>query len=81
METTHDDPVMARMVAEISDVQQTDNEPIRFRMPELDGWECFMFGNKPGGSGWVWVPTKEDVPNWFVRYMMRICFGCTWVRK
>lgn len=57
-----------------------------YRVPESSGWEssdwsCYLFGNKPGGVGMIYVPTKDQVPNWFVRWMMKICLGCTWVKK
>ncbi len=51
-----------------------------FQVPELSGWKCYLFGNKPGGQGFVYTPIKGNVPNWFVRWMMKICFGCTWVK-
>lgn len=48
---------------------------------ELSKWECYMFGNKPGGSGLAYRPTIGNVPNIFIRYMMKICFACTWVKE
>ena len=61
----------------------TENE-IKFytiQTPEMSDWTCYLFGNKPNGLGLAYVPTKGQVPNWFVRWMMKICFDCTWVRK
>jgi len=49
--------------------------------PETSDWDCYMFGNKPGGRGLCYTPQKGMVPNRFVRFMMRICFGCTWIKK
>jgi hypothetical protein len=43
-------------------------------------WQCYMFGNRPGGMGIVYVPSKGHVPNRFVRWMMLICFDCLWVK-
>lgn len=43
-------------------------------------WKCYLFGNHPGGVGMVYVPRKGDVPNWLVRWMMKVCLGCTWVK-
>ena len=51
-----------------------------FQTPEQSEWKCYMFGNKTDGQGIVYIPTKGNVPNWFVRWMMKICFGCTWVK-
>ena len=44
-------------------------------------WSCYLFGNRPGGSGIVYKPVEGQVPNRFVRFMMRICLGCTWVKN
>jgi hypothetical protein len=44
-------------------------------------WTCYMFGNRPGGMGMSYTPQKGEVPNRFVRFMMRICFDCYWVKK
>jgi len=48
--------------------------------PELSEWQCYMFGNRPNGTGIVYRPNKWREPNWFVRLMMRICFDCLWVK-
>jgi len=48
--------------------------------PERSEWTCYMFGNKPGGAGIIYKPSEGNVPNWFVRWMMKICFACTWVK-
>jgi hypothetical protein len=47
---------------------------------EQSEWQCYMFGNRPNGMGIVYRPTKGKVPNLFVRWMMRICFDCLWVK-
>lgn len=49
--------------------------------PKPSGWTCYMFGNKPGGMGIAYTPAEGQVPNAFVRWMMRVCFACTWVRS
>ena len=50
--------------------------------PEQDpNWKCYLFGNTQDGYGIVYIPAKGQVPNWFVRWMMKICLGCTWVKK
>lgn len=48
--------------------------------PKASKWTCYTFGNRPGGSGMSYRPSKDQVPNHFVRFMMRICFDCLWVR-
>ena len=56
--------------------------------PEQSDWQCYMFGNRPNGMGIaipirmgiVYRPVKGKEPNLFVRWMMRICFDCLWVK-
>ena len=48
--------------------------------PEQSDWQCYMFGRRPGASGIVYRPRVGGVPNLFVRWMMRICFDCLWVK-
>lgn len=48
---------------------------------ERSGWKCYMFGNRPGEDGFIFLPAKGQVPNRFVRFMMRICFDCLWVKE
>ena len=52
------------------------------KTPERSEWKCYMFGNTPQTNcGIVYCPTKGGEPNWFVRWMMKICFACTWVKE
>ena len=51
------------------------------KQPKQSNYTCYMFGNRPGGMGMVYTPQEGQVPNRFVRFMMRICLGCTWVKK
>ena len=48
--------------------------------PERSEWQCYLWGNRPGGAGISYRPVKGKEPNWFVRLMMRICFDCLWVK-
>lgn len=50
------------------------------KLPEYSDWQCYMFGNRPGGAGLIYRPAKNQVPNFFVRAMMRLCFDCLWVK-
>jgi hypothetical protein len=53
-----------------------------FALTEFSEWKCYMFGNKPEtNQGIMYVPRKGHEPNWFVRWMMKICFDCTWVKE
>lgn len=61
------------------------NEPDKIvirKEPERSDWKCHLFGADPTtGDGFVLTPAKEDVPNWFIRYTMKVLLGCTWVKK
>ena len=48
--------------------------------PKLSNWTCYLFGGSPG-CGIQYTPQEGRVPNRFVRFMMRICFDCTWVKN
>jgi hypothetical protein len=52
-----------------------------FNLPKQSNYTCYMFGNRPGGSGMVYTPAEGQVPNRFVRFMMYLCFDCVWVKK
>jgi len=62
-----------------------------FKAPEQSGWKCYMFGSKPPKDNgpitiswtglFIYTPTKGNVPNFFVRWMMKVCLGCTWVKE
>jgi len=57
----------------------TDNT-FFIHQPKYSNWKCYLFGNRPGGNGIMYVPSEGRVPNRFVRFMMRICFDCLWVK-
>lgn len=50
-------------------------------LPKPSNYTCYMFGNRPGGSGIAYIPAEGQVPNRFVRWMMYLCFDCLWVKK
>ena len=47
---------------------------------EPSDWQCYMFGSRPDALGIVYRPREGKVPNLFVRWMMRVCFDCLWVK-
>ena len=47
------------------------------KQPEYSDWHCRMFGAVEG-EGLKWNPTKGNVPNFFWRWMQKICFGNHW---
>ena len=56
------------------------NQEYKLKPPEPSDWKCYMFGNRVGSLGMVYHPTKGNVPNRFVRLMMKVCFACEWVK-
>ena len=53
-----------------------------YSQQEFSEWKCYMFGNKPETNvGFAWTPLEGEVPNRFIRWMMKICFACTWVKE
>ena len=53
-----------------------------FKQPERSEWKCYLFGNTPqDNQGIVWISVKGQEPNWFVRWMMKVCFACTWEKN
>lgn len=44
--------------------------------PQSKEWKCHLFGS----DYLIYYPSEDGVPNAFVRFMMRICLGCKWVR-
>jgi hypothetical protein len=51
------------------------------QLPKQSNWKCYLFGNRPGKNGIMYVPSEGQVPNRFVRFMMLICFDCLWVKE
>ncbi len=47
---------------------------------EPSNWTCYLFGSYEG-AGIKWIPDKGCVPNVFVRFFMKVCLGCTWVKQ
>jgi hypothetical protein len=58
----------------------TDNT-FCIHVPKYSNWKCYLFGNRPGGIGMIYIPQEGRVPNPFVRFCMRICFDCLWVNE
>ena len=58
----------------------TVGSPYSFYQAPTSNWQCYLFGNTPGGGGMVYRPAFDNVPNFFVRWCMKIMLGCTWVK-
>jgi hypothetical protein len=55
---------------------------IEFNLPKYSNWKCYLFGNRPDvNCGITYTPAEGCVPNFFVRWMMRICFDSVWVEE
>jgi len=54
------------------------NESTILQLPKYSSWKCYMFGSSDG-NGFTYTPVEGKVPNRFVRWMMKVCFACTWV--
>ena len=65
----------------IAYVDISTENTISFHSPKYSSWKCYLFGNRPGGSGIMYIPAEGQVPNRFVRFMMRICFDSVWVKE
>jgi len=57
------------------------SEFLLVKTPESSEWQCYLFGNRPGSIGMIYIPRRGRVPNWFVRLAMRIFFDCLWVKN
>lgn len=57
----------------------SDGWPTYQRLKQSTEWKCYLFGSKDS-SGIVYIPAEGNIPNWFVRWMMKVCLGCTWVK-
>lgn len=52
------------------------------KVQKLSKWKCYLFGNTPGMNyGICYIPLEGTEPNWFVRWMMKVCFACTWIKE
>lgn len=52
---------------------------IRRTIEPDDEWKCYLFGCRDG-YGITYIPPKGEIPNWFIRWMMKVCLGCKWVK-
>ena len=70
------------MEQEMTDEIYIAKSEYTFTLPERSEWKCYMFGNRPEiNNGILYVPRKGHEPNWFARWMMKVCFDCTWVKE
>ncbi len=58
----------------------TSEKTYSFHVPERSEWVCYLFGASRE-NGISYNPRKGDEPNWFVRWMMKVCFDCTWIKE
>lgn len=43
-------------------------------------WRCYLFGSN-GVDGITYHPAEGRVPNFIVRWFMKVCLGCTWIME
>jgi hypothetical protein len=48
--------------------------------PNLSDWHCHLFGGTYE-NGITYRPLEGNEPNAFQRWLMKVCFDCTWVKK
>lgn len=64
----------------ICDLTIKDSTQYRIYKPnDYSDWVCYLFG-ATAVNGIQYRPQKGHEPNRFVRWMMKICFDCTWVK-
>ena len=52
-----------------------------FHAPKYSSWKCYLFGNRPGGTGITYIPQEGRVPNAWVRFWMWVFLDCLWVEE
>jgi hypothetical protein len=57
-----------------------DTEFFISKTTEYSEWRLYMFGSLPDKPGMIYKPVKGYEPNWFVRWMMKVCFDCLWIK-
>jgi len=53
---------------------------VSLNIPKQSNWKCYLFGNRPGGNGIMYIPQEGEVPNAWVRFWMKVFFDCKWVK-
>jgi|694.fasta_scaffold00051_40 hypothetical protein len=57
----------------------TESSAYVIKSPPSSGWICHLFGEH--SPFLTWEPAEGRVPNWWVRFWMRVFFGSVWKRK
>jgi len=55
----------------------TETTDYSIEIPKTSGWVVRLFGSK-ANHGMHYYPPEGTVPNFFIRWMMKVCLGCTW---
>ena len=64
------------------DLSSYSSERATFKAIEPSEWACYLYGSKQSDPyRTIYCPKKGQEPNKFIRYMMKICLGCTWVKE
>ena len=68
-------------ITSLKDAELMLRDPAIHTQRETSNWICYLFGNKPDGEGMAYTPPIDQVPNWFVRWMMGVMLGCMWIKN
>jgi hypothetical protein len=73
--------IKMRMITPLSFSNGTVGPSYKFEMgPELSDWQCYLFGSRQWSEGITYRPKAGHVPNFFVRWCMKVMLACTWVK-
>ncbi len=70
-----------KMIRQLSFSFNSNGPSYKFNpVPELSDWQCYLFGSRQFAEGITYRPKAGHVPNFFVRWCMKVMLGCTWVK-
>ncbi len=62
---------------EKNNYMEQENNSIMILQSEESEWDCYLFGS----DNFIFKPTKGNHPNFFWRFMQKICFGNKWIKN
>ena len=65
----------------MTDQQRIKTPAYSLHNPEMSDWVCYLFGATEETMWLRYIPAKGKEPNRFVRWMMKICFDCKWIKQ
>jgi len=63
--------------------EKSEDEYTFMEWPKPSGWVIYLYGSDPKAKsgGFIYEVSEGHVPNAFIRWMMKVCLGCTWVKQ